>query len=155
MSQVDQRKRTQKTEATGGNILQRQTSLGNRAKKRKKKSFTFILFVYFQSPLLLAHKYKHNFLFLQVTMIYQDPTDSSFHSITLKTVAEGGDFDPTSLYDPNANRLGWVSRRCEGLRDGWIGYEWEDEGRDVIFLDHGHVQHPPSIRTQEEQGRMS
>lgn len=49
-------------------------------------------------------------------MIYKDPADSSQHSITLKTLAEGGDFDPASLYEPASGRQGYVAACCQSPR---------------------------------------
>ncbi|KAK8404827.1 hypothetical protein O3P69_001433 [Scylla paramamosain] len=64
----------------------------------------------FASFVHLTFSYNATFNLTKVTVIYKDPHDSSRHYITLKTVANGGDFDPTSLYEPASGRLGFEFR---------------------------------------------
>ena len=49
-------------------------------------------------------------------MIYKDPADSSRHVITLNTPADGGDFDPTALYEPALGRLGYGDTSFQSSR---------------------------------------
>ncbi|XP_045138632.1 uncharacterized protein LOC123520457 [Portunus trituberculatus] len=106
----------------------------------------------FASFVHLTFSYNATFNLTKVTLIYKDPQDSSRHYITLKTVADGGDFDPTSLHEPASGRLGFEFRlgglyrlRRYNLRaDGFRGrtrmagttftfLTGEDDGEDKLY----------------------
>lgn len=74
------------------------------------EDFTVTYKQVFASFVHLTISYNATFNLSRVTVYYKDPEDSSQHTITLRTVTEGGDFDPASVYEPASGRLGFKFR---------------------------------------------